>query len=300
MGIRFRDIIRANGRRDLRREARDPVTADPQSVALTRINDDSSWLVELDGTRILLDPWFGGDAVLIGLRAVSWARLERPVLPREQVGAVDAVLISHPFPDHLHRASLRTVAPETPAFGPAQVAPWIRLLGGFRAVTTIGNTTRGADPTVVGNVRIHHCRAQGALDTTHNGLVLQGVRSGTSLLYCPHGMLLGDRTMDAVERVVGGRLDILLCSFTLLDLPWWLGGVANLGREAGVALARHLGPRFVFNTHDGTKSDGGLVGAVSRFERCPHADEALATAGLEFHAPRLEVGQRWSPAGVSV
>ena len=263
-----------------------------QGLALRRINDDSAWIVEIDGTRIVLDPWLGGRAV-VGVAALSWARLDRPVLPRAEIPDPDAIVVSHPFPDHLHRDSLRSFARTTPAFGAAAVAPWLKVIGGFDRVTTIGNATRGAPPTRVGNVDASWCRAVGLFDTTHNGLVFRGARSGVTVLYCPHGMLLGDATMAAVERCVGGRLDALLCSFTRLELPWWLGGVANLGRDRGIALARHLDPRVVLNTHDGTKTDGGLVGAVSRFEYCPDADAALAEVGLPGRSAATPVGARW-------
>lgn len=264
-------------------------------LRLTRINDDSAWIIELDGTTLLLDPWLGGDAVL-GVRWMSWARLNQPTLPASALPAADAVIVSHPFPDHCHPSSLRQLPRSLPAYAPRLVVPFLKVLGGFDSVQEVPNATAGQAPVRIGNVDASWCRAAGALDTTHNGLVLKGVHSGASLLYCPHGMLLGDATMAAVERCVGGRLEALLCSFGLLDLPFWLGGVANLGLDPGLALARHLNPRHVFNTHDGDKVDGGLVGAVSKVERCAAIAGPLGQAPLpDVLAPPSPVGAAWAP-----
>lgn len=265
------------------------------SLGITRLNGDSTWLIEIDGTRLLLDPWLEGPARLVH-PLLHVARLGAPAVPIEDLPAVDALIVSHPFPDHCNATTLRKLRRDLPVYAPRVVRPWVRALGGFRRVGTLANCTRQGSPTAVGNATLAWCRAKGALDTTHNALIIRGSRSGATVAYCPHGLLPPDPTFAAVERHLGGRLDVLLCSFTLLDLPWYFAGVANLGKEAGVALVERLRPRYVLRTHDGEKPDSGFIARVEKIDRC--TDVAAALAGRAPGSVPVEpaTGEMWQPA----
>jgi hypothetical protein len=112
-------------------------------------------------------------------------------------------------------------------------------------------------------------------------------------MYCPHGILLEGPTLAAVERVLAGRLDALLCSFTHLDLPGYLGGVANLGAEAGAALTARLSPRFLLATHDAEKPDSGFVSRVEKITRCPDIAGALAGRAARTVPVSPRTGEPW-------
>jgi len=261
------------------------------ALSLTLLNGDSSWLIEIDGTRLLLDPWLEGEAVLL-FPAFHVARGGEAVRV-EDVGAVDALVVSHPFPDHLNRATLRKLPRDLPAFAPKVVKPFLKWMGGMRRVTTIPNATRGGQPVTFQNVSLSWCRAAAPLDTTHNALIIRGTASGATIMYCPHGLLLSGPTFAAVERLLGGRLDALLCSFTHLDLPGYLGGVANLGAEAGAALAARLSPRFLLATHDGDKPDSGFIARVEKITRCPDIAAVVAGRAERTVAVTPRTGEPW-------
>ena len=57
----------------LRPESQSPLT-------LTLLNGDSSWLIEIDGTRLLLDPWLEG-AAIIGHPSIHLARFKEDASP---------------------------------------------------------------------------------------------------------------------------------------------------------------------------------------------------------------------------
>jgi len=261
-------------------------------LSLTLLNGDSSWLIEIDGTRLLLDPWLEGEAVLLH-PAFHVARGTGAAVRLEDLGAVDALVISHPFPDHLNRATLRKLPADLPAFAPAVVKPFVKWVGGLRRVTTIPNATRGKEPVAFRNVRLAWCRAAAPLDTTHNALILRGTESGATVMYCPHGILLEGPTFAAVERVLAGRLDALLCSFTHLDLPGYLGGVANLGAEAGAALTARLSPRFLLATHDGVKPDSGFVARVEKITHCRDIAAVVAGRAGRTAVVNPRTGEAW-------
>jgi len=265
------------------------------ALSLTRVNADSSWLIEIDGTRLLLDPWIEGHAIIVH-PVIHQADLLGPRLKHEDLPPVDALVISHPFADHLSRASLRKLRRDLPAFCPAVVRPFLKAIGGFKHVRTIPNGTRGGAPLTVGGIAIAWFRAAAPLDTTHNALILRGTRSGATVMYCPHGMLPPDRTLAAVERYLGGRLDVLLCSLLRLDLPWYLGGVANLGVDAGIALASRLAPRYLMQTHDGEKPDTGFIARAATITHCRDLAAAVAGRSLKATPVSTGVGERWQPA----
>jgi hypothetical protein len=256
------------------------------------LNGDSSWLIEIDGTRLLLDPWLEG-AAIIGHPSIHVARFKEAAVSLEDVGAVDALVVSHPFPDHLNGTTLRKLPSDLPAFAPAVVKPFLKWTGGLRRVTTIPNATRGGQPVTFQNVSLAWCRAAAPFDSTHNALILRGTASGATVMYCPHGILLEGPTLAAVERVLGGRLDALLCSFTFLDLPGYLGGIANLGAEAGAALTAHLSPRFLLATHDSEKPDSGFIARVEKITHCRDIAAAVAGRAARTVAVTPRTGEPW-------
>jgi hypothetical protein len=264
-------------------------------LQLTLLNGDSSWLIELDGTRILLDPWLDGPATIVH-PVVHVAQLGASVVPLRDLPKVDALVISHPFPDHCNRPTLRQLSPDLPVYAPAVVKPFVKAFGGFRNVTALANATRGGKAATAGNVSLYWCRASAPLDTTHNALILRGTVSGATVMYCPHGLIDGGPTLKAVERVLAGRLDAFLCSFTRLDLPGYLGGIANLGTDAAAAMVGRLAPRYVLATHDGDKPDQGFIARVGRITRCPDIAAAIVSHAARTAAVVPSTGQAWRPA----
>lgn len=265
------------------------------ALSLTRLNPDSSWLIELDGTRILLDPWLQGRAV-IGLPVIHQAALPQPTVAVDSIPDWDALVISHPFPDHCQVHTLRALRKDRPVFTPRVAVPFVRLLGRFSSITALPDATARPAPVRIGEVEASWCRAVALFDTTHNALVLRGRQSGQTVVYSPHGLLADTATIQAVRRETGGRVDALLLSFTLLDLPFYLGGVANLGAPAGVEAVRLLQPRHVFSTHDEPKPDAGFIARVERILHPGPLRPLLSEARLEARTEELAVGARFQAA----
>jgi len=264
------------------------------SISLTPLNGDSSWIVEMDGTKILLDPWLEGPAV-VGIKPLHVARLGLTPVPIEELPDVEGLVVSHPYPDHCQAQTLRKLHKDLPAWAHPIVRLFVQMHGRFKAGGTLGDCSRGAEPTVIGNLEAAYCKAPTHTDPTHNVMVFRGRQSGHTILYCPHGMFLKGCTLEAVERLVGGRPDVLMCSFTLLDLPFYLGGVANLGKEAAFALVEHFSPRSVLQTHDGDKPDSGLIARVEKLVRCEDVPGELSGREFSGQVGAPEIGVPWSP-----
>jgi len=90
----------------------------------------STVLIEAAGVRILTDPFFrtfGNPA---------YARVDRPALDRQQIGELDAVLLSHTHWDHVDRPFLRSLAAEVPVLAPRWTT-WLARLRGARRVVGV-------------------------------------------------------------------------------------------------------------------------------------------------------------------
>src|SRR3954452_170505 len=95
-------------------------------------------VVELDGVRLLTDP-------ILRSRVAHLRRTTASVTPAQP----DAVLISHGHHDHLDRASLRQLAPETTVVVPRGLGRVVNSLG-FREVREVVE----GDEVAVGDVRV--------------------------------------------------------------------------------------------------------------------------------------------------
>ena len=81
-------------------------------MLLQRLNMDNTWLIGSGDTRLLVDPWLGGEQI----DGASWFSAQRhktaPV-PLSEVPKYDAVLITQPYSDHCHPGTLSALSPGT-------------------------------------------------------------------------------------------------------------------------------------------------------------------------------------------
>lgn len=255
------------------------------------MNHDSAWLMEIDGTRLLVDPWLEGPAV-IGMPWIHTMSLTQPPIPVRSLPPADAVLLSHPYPDHTNAATLKRLPRDLPVYSGRIALALARVQGGPPRTCPLEDRTHGGTSTEVGRVAISLFRG-GRFDPTHNVYVLRGLDSGERVFYAVHAMLLGTRQARAVADELDGRLDALVCSFTHLDLPLWLGGTANLGAEVALKLVERLRPRYVLQTHDQEKPDTGLITRVQKVTRPPDVAAAIAARGLESELVESVQGVAW-------
>lgn len=97
----------------VRRTAADFAAAPASGLRITWLGH-SSFLIELDGRRVLLDPMFGKRA-----SPLSWAgpaRFHEPPLPLDQLPPIDAVVISHDHYDHLDLSTIQALRNRVPLF----------------------------------------------------------------------------------------------------------------------------------------------------------------------------------------
>ncbi len=106
----------------------------------------STVLIEAGGARLLTDPV---------LRA-RVAHLRRHAAPAQDVGAVDAILLSHQHRDHLDLATLRAI--DAPLIVPRGAAPAVRALGREVEELAPGDTVRVGGAVVRAVPAVHDGR----------------------------------------------------------------------------------------------------------------------------------------------
>lgn len=166
----------------------------PGAVRLTYVGH-ATVLLELDGVRLLTDPWLR--ARLGPLRRVM------PLPAPESYAALDAVLISHAHVDHLDAASLRLLA-GTPR---VIAAPGCRAVLARAGFTDIEELVPG-EATTVGTVRVvatpaQHVNSRSA--TRAAGPSLGFVCVGRTSVY-----FAGDTALFAGMRTLWPGMDVAL------------------------------------------------------------------------------------------
>ena len=199
-------VVRESHRLPLTGVTQEPVLVDPGQLGVTFIGH-SSFLVQIAGRNVLLDPVFATRLILL-------RRARRPGLRIADLPPVDAVLLTHAHMDHLNLPSLRRivrhaiqltgVAPQV--IVPRGVGDLVRKVG-FRSVTELEwwhSTSLDADtPEQAVRVVMTPCKHWGArmfrdMHRLYGGYVLSG--SGHSVFHS------GDTAYFPGFHAVGLRL----------------------------------------------------------------------------------------------
>jgi hypothetical protein len=144
------------------------VTEADRGVAI-RFVGHATVLVELDGVRILTDPFLRD----------RLGPLERhgPTPEAAELGPVDVVLVSHGHPDHLDRRSLEAIKGNPTVVVPRRLGPMVRRWLGCEVVELRPGERRDVRGVPIEAVRAKHWIAPGAPRAQ------------------PLGYLVGDRTV---------------------------------------------------------------------------------------------------------
>jgi L-ascorbate metabolism protein UlaG (beta-lactamase superfamily) len=235
------------------------------SLRLTYVGH-ATVLIELDGVRILTDPWLR--------RRLGPLRRRGLVLSPADLGDVDAVLVSHPHPDHFDRASLRAISGS-----PSLVVP--RGLGPAAGRTGLPAHELGVGDAIKfgGGVRVT------ATPARHSRWPLEGgVRPLGFLLEGSIGVYFaGDTAWFRAMTRLAGRVDVALLPVGRWGPPI---GPERLTPETAVEAARTVGARIAVPVHWGTLYVPGFAGGRWGWGSLD-AGEAFARAGER--APDIEV-----------
>ncbi len=207
----------------------------------------NSWLIDLEHTRILLDPWLVGDLVFGNQ---SWFfrgyRQQQLTIPDQ----FDLILLSQGLPDHAHVPTLKQLNPDIPVVASPSGAKVVQQLN-YTDVTAIES---GQDYQLDDRLSIQALPGSKIGLTQENAYILRDLRTATSLYYEPHGFY--------VENVRDyGPVDVLIHPLVNQELP--VVGAIIQGRDTSMDLVKCLKPQVILPTTVGEDIQySGVLGSV--------------------------------------
>jgi len=218
---------------------------------LQRINMDSTWLIVLDGIKILVDPW------LIGTETDGFKWLNRQwhvesVLAIDQLPQFDVILITQPYDDHCHIKTLREIYRGKP------------ILADKRSYGKIKKNLPDAALHMINEKKRETYNYKGIeiflspTDMLYNGCLIKS--NDKRILYLPHGIEIKEKFLEHFPSPV----DVVLTSASTYTLPFWLGGKVAKGIENVKQIQARFNPKKIFTTHDEPKEGIGLVGKMAK------------------------------------
>lgn len=232
----------------------------PQKTMFLTWMDANSWLIEMAGQRILLDPWLVGPLVF-GNQPWFFAG-KRPVT-FDIPDAIDLILLSQGLPDHAHLPTLRKLDPNIPVIASENAAKVVQDLG-YTNITTLahGETTTWADQL---EIKALPGSPIGPF-LVENALVLTDMASHSRLYYEPHGFHTA--ALEQLEAV-----DVIIAPIQDLVLP--LLGPFIQGSEFALEVVKQLHPQYILPTASGGEVEySGLLdkllslgGSIQEFEQ---------------------------------
>ncbi len=225
--------------------------------------DSNSWLIEMGGQRILLDPWLVGSLTFGNL---PWLfkgdkNTERP-LPEN----IDLILLSQGLPDHAHIPTLEVLDRSIPVVASPNAAKIVQKMG-YTQVTILAH----GQEFIAGQARIQ--AVPGSLvgpNLVENGYLLTDLVQNTKLYYEPHGS--HSPTLQDMAPV-----DVVITPIIDLKIPL-LGSVIK-GTTSALQVAEWLQPQVILPTAAGGDiSFEGLLMSVLKAEGDAETLRSLLTA----------------------
>jgi L-ascorbate metabolism protein UlaG (beta-lactamase superfamily) len=198
--------------------------------------DSNSWLIEMGGKRVLLDPWLVGSLIFGNL---PWLFKGNHPTPQTIPPDIDLILLSQGLPDHAHIPTLEQLDRQIPVVASVNAAKIVNGLG-YPNVTTLAH---GSCFTLADSLKIQ--ALPGSLvgpNLIENGYLLTDLTDQTTLYYEPHG------SHTAALKDIA-PVDVVITPLTGLEIPF-VGPVIK-GLESAIQAVEWLQPQVILPTAAG-------------------------------------------------
>lgn len=235
--------------------------------------DSNSWLIELGGKRILLDPWLVGSLVFGNL---DWLFRGSRHSDRTIPDNIDLILLSQGLEDHAHPPTLKQLDRSIPVVGSPNAAKVVRELG----YTNVTALQHGETFTLEHQLEIKATPGSPIGPTlVENGYLFKELSSGSTLYYEPHGF-------HSPSLKEAAPVDVVITPIIDLALP--LIGPIIQGTKSALKVAQLLQPQVMVPSADpGEVEYAGMlvyalrsVGSIEEF-RAKLAQNDLSTQVME-------------------
>ena len=241
--------------------------------------DSNSWLIELDGTRILLDPWLVGD---LTFGNASWlfkgTKNNAHPIPEN----IDVILLSQGLEDHAHPPTLKELDHNIPVVASPNAEKVVQKLG----YSTIIPVAHGESYIINDKVEIKAIPGSPIGPTLiENAYLIKGLDSGKTLYYEPHGY-------HSQEIKTTESIDVVITPLISLKLP--LVGAVIKGPKTALELCQAIKPQVILSTAaGGDVSFEGFLAAILKEEgTVAKFNDLLKQKGLSTTAIDPQSGER--------
>jgi len=226
-------------------------------ISLKRLNLDSSWFLEWEGNRFIIDPWLVGSEI----DGFSWLNEQWHIKEPIQMDALpsyDYILLSQSYEDHCH---INTLA-EMEAIKPILATPkaFNRIQKKFPSREHKQIPDYKQSPLKLNRLKIWHLHPGGKIDPIFFAVIITN-ESNQAIFYCPHGFSLNEMQEAFIKQF---EIELFITTFTEFKLPAIMGGKVNPGMQNVIDLLNVLKPKHTINTHDEEKTVKGLVSRLAK------------------------------------
>lgn len=235
--------------------------------------DSNSWLIEMGGKKILLDPWLVGSLVFGNQ---DWLFKGTRGTDRPIPDNVNLILLSQGLEDHAHPPTLKKLDRNIPVVASPSAAKVAQELG----YTQVRALAHGESFTLDNSVEIKAVPGSSIGPTlVENGYLFRELESNLTLYYEPHGS-------HSPVLKEAAPIDVVITPIIDLALP--LIGPIIKGTKSAFEVAKLVQPQVMIPTAAGgdIKYEGLLdkllraVGSIEEF-RSKLAENNLATQVIE-------------------
>jgi L-ascorbate metabolism protein UlaG (beta-lactamase superfamily) len=216
----------------------------------------NSWLLNIDGVQILIDPWLVDSVVFYG---APWLfevnHVEPPCYTPETLPSIDLILISQSLDDHCHQPTLARLSKQIPVIAAPSAVKIVEKLGYDRVIPLAPWEIYTLDE------RIKVTATPGAKiqGQTENGFLVTSLQTDRTLYYEPH--LAVDRSaIDRIDKL--GKVDTIIAPIVGQIFP--LLGKVIMDPQDAFNLADAIKPLWYLPTAMGALDAKGILPQMTR------------------------------------
>lgn len=242
--------------------------------------DSNSWLIEIGGKRILLDPWLVGSLVFGNL---DWLFKGSRTADRQIPENIDLILLSQGLEDHAHPPTLKQLDKTIPVVGSPGAAKVAQNLG-YTQVTAL---VHGEKFTLNNTVEIKAFPGSPIGPTTvENAYLVKELETELTLYYEPHGY-----HSPSLKEVA--PVDVVITPIIDLAIP--LVGPIIKGTKSALEVAKLLQPQVMLPTAAGgdIAFEGLLMSLLRAVGSLDELRSQLAQNNLSTRAIEPKPGDRF-------
>ena len=225
----------------------------------------NGWLIELDKTRILIDPWLNGDLTFPPGDWLIKGELGKEVeIPR----SIDFLLLTQGQPDHAHPPTLEKINKSIPVIA-SQAASNVVSKIGFTEI----NTLKPGEAFKKNNINIQ-ATSGASVPNIENGYIIE---SGQDSIYIePHGFL--------DKQIKPRDIDLLITPVIDFSLP--LAGKFIRGKTVLPQLLKLFNPTTVLaSTTGGDITFTGLINNLIKVDGSVEDQSLLKDSSASLISP---------------